>query len=99
MAKIICKEVKARQGDADVTRIASVYDKIRQPHCNAAAAVSLELGKQYQFNYKGFEEYGDGEDVPSDRVPELAKVMEDGFGWTTSSVMPDVQRALQMLDV
>ncbi|KAF9553099.1 FAD/NAD(P)-binding domain-containing protein [Agrocybe pediades] len=97
LAVVIDKAVKMTNGRVDVSKISKVYNAIRQPYCNAAAANSRALGSQYQFNVPGFEQYGDGEDVPKEKMAELSKLMSQGWEWTGTSVMPDVERALAML--
>ncbi|KAF4618173.1 hypothetical protein D9613_011656 [Agrocybe pediades] len=97
LAAVIDKAVKTTNGTVDVSKISKVYNTIRQPYCNAAAANSRALGSQYQFNIPGFEQYGDEEDVPKEKMSELSKLMSQGWEWTGTSVMPDLERALAML--
>jgi len=97
LGEIISKAIDSSYGDATVSAIAEAYDKIRRPFCNAAAAASRTMGSWYQFNAPGFEQYIDGEEIPIEKVAELASLIEKGWEWATSSVMPDLERALAMI--
>jgi len=96
LAQIIGKAVEKGGSEIDVSKVSHVYNQVRQPFCNAKAAGSLDLARQYQFNEPGFEEYGDNVDIPENKIPALAKLFTDGVAWTVTSAMPDLQRTLEM---
>ncbi|KAF9568279.1 FAD/NAD(P)-binding domain-containing protein [Agrocybe pediades] len=97
LAALIDKAAKATNGKVDVSRISKAYNAIRQPYCNAAASNCRALGSLYQLTIPGFEQYCDGEDIPEEKIAELSKLMSQGWEWTETSVMLELERALAML--
>ncbi|KAF4618269.1 hypothetical protein D9613_011649 [Agrocybe pediades] len=58
--------------NASATTITKVYDEIRRPFCNAAAAASRTLGTMSNFTVPGFEQYIDGVEMPrQDIMPNI----------------------------
>ncbi|KAF9541152.1 FAD/NAD(P)-binding domain-containing protein [Agrocybe pediades] len=96
LANIIGKALEVQESTVDVPKIARIYNEIRQPFCNSKAAGSLELVRYYQFLNPRFEEYGDGVDLPAEKVSELAKLLTESVAWTVDSVMPDLEKALAL---
>ncbi|KAF9541153.1 FAD/NAD(P)-binding domain-containing protein, partial [Agrocybe pediades] len=66
---------------ASATRVSKVYDKIRRPFCNAAAAASRTLGTMSNFTVPGFEQYVDGVEMPTDKFSELGALIQGGWDW------------------
>lgn len=84
-------------GNIDVPRITEIYDMVRQPFGNFAAASSNRQGHFYELNTPGFEDIKDGDDLPPEKMAELQKLIEDGWTWTWQSATPELHRALDML--
>ncbi|KAF4618175.1 hypothetical protein D9613_011654 [Agrocybe pediades] len=82
---------------ASATTITKVYDEIRRPFCNAAAAASRTLGTMSNFTVPGSEQYIDGVEMPADKLSELGALIQGGWDWVSTSAMPDLERALGMI--
>ncbi|KAF9561145.1 FAD/NAD(P)-binding domain-containing protein [Agrocybe pediades] len=82
---------------ADISKAAKVYDEIRQPFGNFAAAATNKLGHLLDLDAPGFETIKDGEEVPKDAITQLGDSIQDLWSWTWKSAKPDLERALAML--
>ncbi|KAF9553097.1 FAD/NAD(P)-binding domain-containing protein [Agrocybe pediades] len=87
----------SRMGNIDVPKITEIYDLVRQPFGNFAAAASNRQGHFYELNCPGFEDVKDGEALPQHKLDELASFIEDGWSWTWGSANDDLEKALNML--
>ncbi|KAF9553101.1 FAD/NAD(P)-binding domain-containing protein [Agrocybe pediades] len=83
--------------DESATKISKVYDEVRRPFCNAAAADSRTLGEMHNFTAPDFEHYVDGVEMPANKVSELGALIQGRWNWVSTSVMPDLERALGMI--
>jgi len=96
LSQVLAKGLK-NGNVADIPKIARVYDAIRQPFGNFAAAATNKLGHLLDLDAPGFENIKDGEVGHADKVKELGESIQGLWAWTWKSAKPDLERALAML--
>ncbi|PPQ90605.1 hypothetical protein CVT25_007566 [Psilocybe cyanescens] len=95
LANILEKAI--HQGKPDVLKLARIYSTVRQPFVNFVVQASRNQGLLYELNAPGLENLKDGDDVPRDKLDNLAGLIRKGWDWTWKSADDDLQRALSML--
>lgn len=82
-----------------VPKVTKIYDTIRQPFGNFAAAGSVSAGRYMDLQAAGFENVTDGDEVAAEHIEELGKLLQNSWAWTYQSPKPDLERALNSLQI
>ncbi|KAJ3565484.1 hypothetical protein NP233_g7603 [Leucocoprinus birnbaumii] len=77
--------------------IAEIHNMIRVPQAIRRSQASFDQGHIYGLDVPGFEHFGEGDDVPRDKLIELFQLLERNWSWTTSRADVDRKRAINML--
>ncbi|KAF9482274.1 FAD/NAD(P)-binding domain-containing protein [Pholiota conissans] len=96
LAQVLNKSLQ--NGAFDSSKVAEIYNTIRTPFANFAAAASRSQGHRVDFLAPGFEDIEEGDSVPGERLEALLEEVNKGASWTwNTSIAADVERALDMV--
>ncbi|KAF9482273.1 salicylate hydroxylase, partial [Pholiota conissans] len=96
LAQVLNKSLQ--NGAFDSSKVAEVYNTIRTPFANFAAAASRSQGLRVDLLGPGFEDVKEGDSVSAERLEAWLEEVDKGASWTwNTSITADAERALGMI--
>jgi salicylate hydroxylase len=81
-----------------VSKIANIYNLIRNPAAVAMSKSTEETGYLCNFEHPGLEEFKVGDHIPKNLLVQTGRTMEKKWAWTTMYADEDRIRATSLLE-